>query len=168
MAVFFGLNRPLPTYLVATGTLLPGAVLDESDFELVELDLGPIASNYAQSVSQGQTVSNLVREGELVPTVSLREFAPSGLTSIRFMPASHPPSEISVGSHVAVWQVVEVEDVATSQLIVPRALVVAVDEAEGLFAESTPELELQLFAEQATLVMTALASDHPLFVLPTP
>ena len=167
-AVVFGLNRPLPTYLVAASTLQPGAVLSESDFEFVELDLGPISANYAQAVPQGQTVVNLIRAGELVPTISLRDYSPAGLTSIRFMPASRPASETIVGSHVAVWQVVEVEEVPTSQLLVARSLVVAVDEAEGLFADNTPELELQLYAEQATLVMAALAADYPLFVLPTP
>jgi len=84
------------------------------------------------------------------------------------MPASRPASETIVGSHVAVWQVVEVEEVPTPQLLVARSLVVAVDEAEGLFADNAPELELQLYAEQATLVMAALAADYPLFVLPTP
>ena len=79
-AVLFGLNRPLPTYLVAASTLQPGAVLSESDFELVELDLGPISANYAQAVPQGQTVVNLIRAGELVPTISLREYSPAGLT----------------------------------------------------------------------------------------
>lgn len=167
-AVLVGLNRPLPTYLVAASTLQPGSVLSESDFELVELDLGPIAANYAQAVPQGQTVVNLIRAGELVPTISLREYSPAGLTSIRFMPASRPARETIVGSHVAVWQVVEVEEVPTSQLLVARSLVVAVDEAEGLFADNTPELELQLYAEQATLVMAALAADYPLFALPTP
>lgn len=42
------------------------------------------------------------------------------------------------------------------------------DLAEGLFADTLPELELQLYAEQATLVMAAMAADYPLFVLPTP
>lgn len=167
-ALLFGLNRPLPTYLVAASNLQPGVILSESDFQLVELDLGPIAANYAQSVPQGQTVTNLIRAGELLPTISLREYSPAGLTSIRFVPASNPASETIVGSHVAVWQVVELDEEATSQLLVPRSLVVAVDEAEGLFAETKPELELQLFAEQATLVMAALAADYPLFVLPTP
>lgn len=167
VAVLLGLNRPLPTYLVASGTLQPGVVLSESDFEFVELDLGPIAANYAQAVPKGQTVANLIRAGELVPTVSLRDYSPAGLTSIRFMPASRPASETIVGSHVAVWQVVEVDEVATSQLLVPRSLVVAVDLAEGLFADTLPELELQLYAEQATLVMAAMAADYPLFVLPT-
>jgi len=73
-----------------------------------------------------------------------------------------------VGTHVAIWQVVEVDEVSSSQLLVPRALVMAVDEAEGLFADAPPEVELQLFAEQATLVMAALAAKYPLFVLPTP
>lgn len=166
--LMLGLARPLPTYLVAAGNLQPGVVLDLEDFELVELDLGPLATDYAGSISAGQTVTTLIRAGELVPKSRLGQYAPSGLTSIRFTPESRPATVTEVGTHVAIWQVVEVDEVSSSQLLVPRALVMAVDEAEGLFADAPPEVELQLFAEQATLVMAALAAKYPLFVLPTP
>lgn len=166
--VMLGLSRPLPSYLVAAGSLQPGAVLTDSDFELVELDLGPLADRYAKAIPDGYTVTTLIRPGELVPSGRLSEYAPSGLTSIRFVPDSHPPSATQEGTHVAIWQVVEVDEASSAQLLVPRALVVDVAEPEGLFAEASPELELQLFAEQATLVIAALAADYPLFVLPTP
>lgn len=167
-AVALGLSRPLPTYLVAVGNLQPGIVLAAEDFQFVELDLGPLAEDYASSVPEGQTVTALVRAGELLPKARLSQFVPSGLTSIRFVPESRPPTSTTVGTHVAIWQVVEVEEVATSQLLVPRGLVTAISEPEGLFADDAPEIELQLYSEQATLVIAALAADHPLFVLPTP
>lgn len=168
VVVMVGLSRPLPSYLVAADSLQPGAVLTDSDFELVELDLGPLAGAYANAIPDGYTVTTLIRPGELVPSGRLSEYAPSGLTSIRFVPDSHPPTATQEGTHVAIWQVVEVEEVSSAQLLVPRALVVDVAEPEGLFAEASPELELQLFSEQATLVIAALAADYPLFVLPTP
>ena len=79
-----------------------------------------------------------------------------------------PATATDVGTHVAIWQVVEVDEVSSAQLLVPRALVTAVDEPEGLFGDASHEVELQLFAEQATLVIAALAAKYPLFVLPTP
>lgn len=166
--VMLGLSRPLPSYLVAADALQPGAALTEADFELIELDLGPLAGAYAIEVPVGYTVNTLIRAGELVPTGRLSEYTPTGLTSIRFVPESHPPSATQEGTHVAIWQVVEIEEVSSAQLLVPRALVVDVAEPEGLFAEASPELEIQLFAEQATLVIAALAAEYPLFVLPTP
>ena len=166
--LMLGLLRPLPSYLVAAGNLQPGVVLGPEAFEMVELDLGALASDYASSIPAGQTVTTLIRAGELLPKSRLGQFAPSGLTSIRFVPESRPASATEVGTHVAIWQVVEVEEVSAAQLLVPRALVTAIDEPEGLFADASPEVELQLFAEQATLVIAALAANYPLFVLPTP
>lgn len=166
--LMLGLSRPLPTYLVAAGVLQPGTVLSSQDFEFVELDLGPLADRYARTIPEGSTVTSLIRAGELIPETRLGEYAPNGFTSIRFVPESHPPSVTEPGTHVAIWQVVQIDDISSAQLIVPRALVTQVSQPEGLFADSAPELEVQLFAEQATLLIAALAADYPIFVLPTP
>ena len=138
--LMLGLSRPLPSYLVAAGNLQPGVVLGPEDFQRVELDLGPRASDYASAISAGQTVTTLIRAGELLPISRLGQYAPSGLTSIRSIPESRPATATDVGTHVAIWQVVEVDEVSSAQLLVPRALVTAVDEPEGLFADASPEV----------------------------
>ena len=166
--LMLGLSRPLPSYLVAAGNLQPGVVLGPEDFQRVELDLGPLASDYASAISAGQTVTTLIRAGELLPISRLGQYAPSDLTSIRFIPESRPATATDVGTHVAIWQVVEVDEVSSAQLLVPRALVRAGEEPGGLFADAAPEVERRRFAEQATLVNAALAAKYPLFVLPTP
>jgi hypothetical protein len=50
--------------------------------------------------------------------------------------------------------------------LVARAEVAAVEYGEGLFSEEIPEVELLLGKEQAMLVITALAADFDIYVLP--
>lgn len=166
--VALGLSRPLPSYLVARDTIAPGALLTEDDFQMVAMDLGPLAEKYATTLEPGLSVTSLVEGGELIAKSRFQNYMPIGLTSVRLTPSSRPSTATRVGSYVAVWQVLEVEEVLSSQLLVPRALVTAIAEPEGLFADAAPEIELQLFTEKATLVIAALAADLPIFVLPTP
>jgi hypothetical protein len=73
---------------------------------------------------------------------------------------------VVAGTLVSVWQVVEVEGQFQPQQLVATAEVAAVQYGEGLFSEEIPEVELLVGREQAMLVITALAADFDVFVLP--
>lgn len=159
-------NKPLPTYLVAKSNLTAGQELVDSDFELVNLDLGPLADKYLSNVQANTSVISQIPAGELVPLSRIgRELLPNQ-TSVRIVPSTKPASNVAAGSWVSIWQVVEIEENFEPQLLVESAEVLAVEYSEGLFADEIPEVEILLGSEQATLLITALAAKHEVFVLP--
>ena len=61
---------------------------------------------------------------------------------------------------------VEVDQNFEAQMLVPRAEVAALIEPDGLFANDLRDLEVLVSQAQATLIMSALASDVSLFAVP--
>lgn len=161
------LNKPLPTYLVAKRDLVAGELIISEDVESVALDLGPLADRYASALSEGKAVRSAIGAGELIPLSRLGSQFLDNQTAVRLIPSTQPSASVIQGSFVSVWQVVEVAGGFEPQQLVDRAEVAAVKYGEGLFAEEIPEVELLLGKEQAMLVITALAADFEVFVLPT-
>ncbi len=160
------LNKPLPTYLVAKRALVPGEQLTAQDVDFLNLDLGPLESNYLREIPADLAVRSAVPAGELIPVSRLGTQLSENQTAIRILPATKPASSVVAGTLVSVWQVVEVEGQFQPQQLVATAEVAAVQYGEGLFSEEIPEVELLVGKEQAMLVITALAADFDVFVLP--
>lgn len=162
-----GLNRPLPSYLIAASNLAPGTQLRAESLTSEALDLGSLAQNYLTSEELGDSYLVLpVSAGELIPKRALGQALGQNQTSIRIVPNLKPASQIVSGARVAIWQVVEVEDGFQSQLLVPSALVTDLVYGEGLFAGEVPEVELVITREQATLVLQALTEEAAIYLLP--
>lgn len=162
-----GLNKPLPGYLIAAGNLPPGAALDQGNAEILELDLGPLAERYAtQEQAQGMVLLQPVASGELIPLRLLGERAPQNQTAIRFTPDLKPANPIAIGSRVAIWQVVEIEEIFEPQLLVENAVVSDLAFGDGLFAGELPEVEVLVTHSQGSLLISALASDAAVYLLP--
>ena len=160
------LNKPLPTYLVAKRDISPGEQISLGDVELVALDLGPLADKYAIGVTDSMSSRSAIPVGELLPLSRLGSAMPENQTAIRLVPSTKPSALVNGGAYVSVWQVVEGESGFEPQQLVARAEVAAVEYGEGLFSEEIPEVELLLGKEQAMLVITALAADFDIYVLP--
>lgn len=160
------LNKPLPTYLVAKRDISPGEPISLGDVELVALDLGPLADKYAIGVTDSMSSRSAIPAGELLPLSRLGSAMPENQTAIRLVPSTKPSALVNGGAYVSVWQVVEGESGFEPQQLVARAEVAAVEYGEGLFSEEIPEVELLLGKEQAMLVITALAADFDIYVLP--
>ena len=160
------LNKPLPTYLVAKRALVPGEQLTAQDVDFLNLDLGPLEGNYLREIPADLAVRSAVPAGELIPVSRLGTQLSENQTAIRILPATKPASSVVAGTLVSVWQVVEVEGQFQPQQLVATAEVAAVQYGEGLFSEEIPEVELLVGREQAMLVITALAADFDVFVLP--
>lgn len=162
----FALNKPLPTYLIAKRDLLPGELISAQDVEQLNLDLGPLAASYITELPDDLAVRSAIPQGELIPLSRLGTQLAQNQTAIRLLPATKPAAAVLAGSLVSVWQVVEVEGEFQPQQLVAIAEVAAIEYGEGLFSEDVPEIELLLGKEQAMLVITALAADYDVFVLP--
>lgn len=162
-----GLNRPLPSYLIAAGNLGAGTVLTSELVRSESLDLGSIAQGYAtDSDLDGQALLLPVASGELIPRRALGETLANGQTSIRVIPDLKPASQITPGSRVSIWQVVELEDDFEPQLLVASSLVSDIFLGDGLFAGELPEVELILSRGEAALVLTAITSESAIYLLP--
>jgi hypothetical protein len=164
-----GLNRPLPSYLIAASNLAPGSKLTLESLRVEQLDLGTVAENYLTTVDleRGELVIP-VSEGELIPKRALGRGLGRNQTSIRLTPELRPASQIIAGSTVSIWQVVEVDQGYESQLLVPTALVSELEYGDGLFAGELPEVELLISNDQALVVMQAVTSKSEIFILPRP
>jgi hypothetical protein len=162
-----GLNRPLPSYLVASSNLASGTQLQLGLVTAEPMDLGSIADNYATpSEIDGSYLVLPIPAGELIPKRALGQPLGFNQTSIRIIPNLKPASQITHGSRVSIWQVVESDGTFQSQLIVPSAIVTDLIFGEGLFAAEVPEVELVLSREQATLVLQAVTSEAAIYLLP--
>lgn len=162
-----GLNRPLPSYLIAAGNLGAGTVLTSELVRSESLDLGSIAQGYAtDSDLDGQALLLPVASGELIPRRALGETLANGQTSIRVIPDLKPASQVTPGSRVSIWQVVELEDDFEPQLLVASSLVSDIFLGDGLFAGELPEVELILSRGEAALVLTAITSESAIYLLP--
>lgn len=162
-----GLNRPLPTYLIASSNLGVGTVLGSELVRVESLDLGSIAESYATEADlDGQALLIPISSGELIPRRALGESLTNGKTSIRIVPDLKPASQITLGSRVSIWQVVEVEDEFEPQLLVASSLVSDILFGEGLFAGELPEVELILSRIEAAMVLRAVTSESAIYLLP--
>ena len=159
-------NKPLPMYLVANRDLLPGQTLISSDFDQLNLDLGPLATRYLSAIDSQSAVVSQIPAGELVPLSRVGRKLLPNQTSIRIIPSTKPAANVVPGSFVSIWKVTEVDENYQAELLVVRAEVSAIIEAEGLIAQDVPEVEVLLGTEQATLLMTALSAKQDVFVLP--
>lgn len=169
LVAFAGLNRPVPSYLIAAGNLGPGMTLTTENTLALRLDLGSLAQSYATGeTAAGLVLLQPVAEGELIPLRILGSGLGSGQTSLRFTPGLKPAGQITPGSRVAIWQVVEVQEVFQSQLLVQSALVTDLQFGEGLFAGELPEVEVLLSEALATLVLESIAGKANVYLLPLP
>jgi Flp pilus assembly protein CpaB len=162
-----GLNRPLPTYLIAASNLGVGTGLSSELVRSESLDLGSIAQSYATDADiDGKALLLPVASGELIPRRALGEALAHGQTSIRIVPDLKPASQITPGSRVSIWQVVELEDDFEPQLLVGSSLVSDVLFGDGLFAGELPEVELVLSRTEAAMVLRAVTSESAIYLLP--
>jgi hypothetical protein len=164
-----GLNRPVPSYLIAASNLGTGLTLTDQNTQPLKLDLGSLAQSYATlETAAGLVLLQPVAAGELIPLRLLGSGLGVGQTSLRFTPGLKPAGQITIGSKVAIWQVVEIDESFESQLLVRSALVTDLQFGDGLFAGELPEVEVLLTETLATLVLESIASEANIYLLPLP
>ena len=162
-----GLNKPLPSYLVATGNLPPGAAITELTTQETALDLGILSDKYATRAQvQNKVLLQPVAIGELIPVRILGEQLSANQTSIRFTPKLKPANPISLGARVAIWQAIELDEEYETQLLVQSALVTDLVYGEGLFAGELPEVEVVVSNVEAQLLLAAISAEHDVYLLP--
>lgn len=162
-----GLNRPVPSYLIAAGNLPPGTSLSAENATETALDLKSLSETYATAEDvTGMVLLQPVAAGELIPLRILGDQLATQQTAIRFTPKLKPAKPILIGSRVMIWQVVELESGFESQLLVQSALVTDLLYGEGLFAGELPEVELVVTDIEAQLLLSAISAESDIYLLP--
>lgn len=164
------LNRPLPEYLVAKESLIPGEKIGTDNFELQRLDLGIAGNFYLTSGSAPEIfyLNELVMEGELVPTRKVLELRPEGYTTIVLSPTIPVSQKISPGSWVQIWRTIPTADNFLGELLVARSQVVEVTEDSSLMSDHGTLVEVLVSQEQAGLLLQSLSSDFDVYLLIAP
>jgi hypothetical protein len=164
------LNRPLPEYLVAKATLIPGEAIGLENFELQHLDLGVASNLYLTSRNAPELfyLNELLLAGELVPTSKVLELSPEGHTTIVLNPAIPISQKISAGSWVQIWRTIPTADNFLGELLVTRSQVIAVTEDSSLISDHGTLVEVLVTQEQAGLLLQGLSSGLDIYLLLVP
>lgn len=164
------LNRPLPEYLVARTSLIPGEKITGESFELQRLDLGTASLHYLtfQNAPEIFYLSEFVGEGELVPIRNVMDFAQEGITTIVLSPSIEVSQKVSAGSWVQIWRTIPTADSWIGELLVPRSQVVAVTEGSSLMSDRGTRVEVVVSTEQASLLLQSVSADLDIFLLAVP
>ncbi len=167
---YFALNRPLPSYLIASSNLSAGQTVLISDFETAALELGEASKAYVtlENFEPGMQLIDSIPAGELLPKSRLTPQLDPNLTTLRVTPSLPVSLAVVPGSYVGVWQSFEIEGEITTLQLVERAKVTQVIAPDGLFANDTAEVELLLDVDSATLLMDAITAEYEIYLLGRP
>ena len=164
------LTRPLPEYLVANEVLIPGQRIDIESFALHSLDLGEATGQYvdARDAPDSFYLSEIVMEGELIPTRKILETPTRGMTTIVLDPAIPVSQKVIPGSWVQIWRATPSAQGYLGELLVSRSQVVAVTEDSSFITREGSLVEILLSQQQAAILLETLASETKIYVLVSP
>ncbi len=170
VAGFITLNRPLPEYLVAKSTLIPGERLGIESFEVKSLDLGSVGDTYlkVQNAPASFYLDEMLMEGELVPNQKVLMAPSLGLTTIVLSPSIPVSQKVAAGTWVQIWRTSPGAQGYLGELLVTRSQVVEVIQDSSFISEPGSSVEVLVSQSQAALLLETLASELNVYVLVAP
>jgi hypothetical protein len=170
VAGFITLNRPLPEYLVAKSTLIPGERLGIESFEVKSLDLGSVGDTYlkVRNAPASFYLDEMLMAGELVPNQKVLMAPSLGLTTIVLSPSIPVSQKVTAGSWVQIWRTSPGAQGYMGELLVTRSQVVEVIQDSSFISEPGSNVEVLVSQSQAALLLETLASELNVYVLVAP
>lgn len=161
-------SRPVPEVLIAKQDISEGAAIQLDDFELVGLDLG-VAKNAYVTLDQfpsGGVLAKSITAGEVLAKSQITEFAPKGLTVIRFRPELPIAESLKIGDRVSVWVVQgeQFEQLDPAEQI-SQGRLLAIEASEGLFADEQPFVEINIPEVTLPEVLKSMAANDKVFLV---
>lgn len=162
----FALTKPLPEYLIAKGTVLPGEELRPEAFEPRRMDLGSLSGMYLkpEDLQEDLVFSEVILSGELIPGRMLVGGVPSH-TSIVLRPSLPVSSQIEPGSWVQIWRTVSTPDGFIGEQLIPFSQVISISDDASLISDQSAEVEVSISQEQAGILLPAISSENDIFLL---
>lgn len=154
----FALTKPLPEYLIAKGTVLPGEELRPEAFEPRRMDLGSLSGMYLKpdDLQEDLVVSEVILSGELIPKRMLVGGVQSH-TSIVLRPSLPVSSQIEPGSWVQIWRTVSTPDGFIGEQLIPFSQVISISDGGSLISDQSAEVEVSISQEQAGILLPAIS-----------
>ncbi len=164
------LSRPLPEYLVAKETLIPGQRVSMENFDLQSLNLGPSEGTYLRfgGAPDPFYVSEMVLEGELIPTRIVLNDLTKGRTTVVLHPSLPVSQKVIAGSWVQIWRTKPSAQGFIGELLVPRSQVLAVTKDQSFVSADASTVEVLVSQQQAALILETLASEFDVYLLVSP
>lgn len=162
----FALTKPLPEYLIAKGTVLPGEELRPEAFEPRRMDLGSLSGMYLkpEDLQEDLVFSEVILSGELIPKRMLVGGVQSH-TSIVLRPSLPVSSQIEPGSWVQIWRTVSTPDGFIGEQLIPFSQVISISDDGSLISDQSAEVEVSISQEQAGILLPAISSENAIFLL---
>lgn len=162
----FALTKPLPEYLIAKGSVLPGEELRPEAFEPRRMDLGSLSGMYLkpEDLQEDLVFSEVILSGELIPKRMLVGGVQSH-TSIVLRPSLPVSSQIEPGSWVQIWRTVSTPDGFIGEQLIPFSQVISISDDGSLISDQSAEVEVSISQEQAGILLPAISSENAIFLL---
>jgi hypothetical protein len=162
----FALTKPLPEYLIAKGTVLPGEELRSEAFEPRRVELGSLSGMYLkpEDLQEDLVFSEVILSGELIPKRMLVGGVQSH-TSIVLRPSLPVSSQIEPGSWVQIWRTVSTPDGFIGEQLIPFSQVISISDDGSLISDQSAEVEVSISQEQAGILLPAISSENAIFLL---
>jgi hypothetical protein len=168
-AAAFGLNRPVPEFLIAKEDLEPGQKISISQLAARPISLGESEVAYwkLQEYEEGHVATDFIAKGELLPLRQLSLTHLSGMTTIVLLPALEISPSIVPGSWVQIWRTIEGPQGFLSERVVERSQVVSVIADGSLVSGNKSQVEVAVTEEQSGIIIQSMSAKQDIFVLVT-
>ncbi len=157
--------------LQANRTIVQGETLVSSDFQVVEVSLGPLTSDYLapQDLEPGQIAARTLIEGELVPAAAAAEADSGRTTTLVIQSSTGIPEDIGPGTIVELWHAPPLADGRSHdapRILVADATVASVVESDGMLEASGTGVEVVIDRSDVAEVLAAVTGGSALSVVP--
>lgn len=158
--------------LQANRTIVQGETLVSADFQVVEVSLGPLASDYLapQDLEPGQIAARTLVEGELVPAAAAAEADSGRTTTLVIQSSTGIPEDVGPGTVVELWHAPPLADGRSHdapRILVADATVASVVESDGMLEASGTGIEVVIDRSDVADVLAAVTGGSALSVVPT-
>ncbi|GAA1926000.1 hypothetical protein GCM10009775_17780 [Microbacterium aoyamense] len=152
-------------------TIAPGETVTADDVRLVEVALGPVDGVYATQadLAEGVVATRTISSGELLPAEAIGSADDTRTTSVVLRSAADVPSSVAAGTVVEVWAAPLVERGVydAPRILVADATVVAVTRDDSVMGGGAAALEVVIARSEVSDVLSAIAGESALSVVPT-
>jgi hypothetical protein len=163
---FFVFNQQ--QYLVPVHTLAMGESLDSQTSRVANLSLGSMGVRYLKgTVKPRGFASQPIYAGDLVARSAISGVAPSEFVRLVVTSKTALGASIHAGSIVAIWSAARLSG---NEFDAPKRLAAAVSvtrvvKQQGVFASKAQDVEVLINPLQAPAVISAMATDSPIFLV---
>lgn len=157
--------------LQASRNITEGETLSSTDFQVVEIGLGTLATDYLgpQDLQPGQVASRTLKKGEIVPVSATVDAAESRSTTIVIESSTGVPEAVTAGSVVEVWHSPPLDEgrsYDTPRILVAEVIVRAVLEEDSMLADAGTRVEIVIDRGDVADVLAAVTGGSSLSIVP--